>query len=83
MMSHLTPTPTSATKPVVPILAAERMAGYREGLRTISQVAMDEARAEAHLQGWNEAKADCHFWGGFCFLIGIAVSVAFYGLVLQ
>lgn len=75
-------TPNHATKPVMSILTAERMAGYREGLGTINQVACDEAHEEGRMQGRQEAEADCRRWARFCFLCGIAVSALFYGLVL-
>ena len=82
-MTHPAPSPDSATKPVMSILTAERMAGYREGLNMISQVAVDEAHEEGRRQGWSEAGADRRRWNGFFFLCGIAVSALFCGLVLS
>lgn len=82
-MSHSAPTQVSTTKPVMSILAAEHMAGYRDGVRTINQVARDEAHEEGRVQGWKEAKSDRQWWGRFCFLCGVAASAVFYGLVLS
>lgn len=65
------------------ILAAERMAGYREGLTTISQVAVDEAHEEGRIRGFHEAKSENYWWNGVYFLSGFAVSALFYGLVLS
>ncbi|WP_107968125.1 hypothetical protein [Mycobacterium tuberculosis] len=65
------------------ILTAERMAGYREGVSTVNQVAVDQAHEEGRRQGWSEAEADRQRWGRLCFLCGIAASALFYGLVLS
>lgn len=83
MNTQPAPIPNSATKPVMSILAAERMAGYREGLGTINQVAVDEARYEGRVEGWREAERVLRGWHVFYFLCGIAVSALFYRLVLS
>lgn len=81
-MIHRPPNPNSATKPVMSILAAEHMAGYRDGVSTINQVVRDEAHEEGRAQGWQEAKVDRKWWGRVCFLCGIATSALFYVLVM-
>ena len=78
----------SATKPVMSnraggILQAVHMEGYRDGVRTINQVACDDAHEEGRIKGLQEAKADRQWWGRFCFLCGVAASVMIYKLVLS
>ena len=76
------PTPTDMTKPVMPILAAERMKGYREGVSTINQVVRDEAAYEARIAALAEGSIERRRWGFFCFLCGIALAALLHKMVM-